>query len=702
MTVFRKLSLTFKFIAVVGLVIALVLGSILLANLQQLRSTSISKGELEAEKAGMEYATTIENKMTELEATLQTLSSLLVDTRKANSLSREDAIAIMSRVLQERPDVFGIYTLWEPGAFDGNDQANRSKAAYDDTSGRFVPYLIHDGKNVAAEPLKDYETPGAGDYYLIPKASKKLSYIEPYTYEAAGVQTELMSIVYPILDAKGAFLGIVGIDLSLSELQAEAAQYKPLEGYVALITSKGVYAANPNDPASILQAYGDSPDKQQLWEQVISGKNHKAYTMNSEGLSVLRVFETIQMPGSEQVWYTQTAVSKDVILAEYNKAKLIAILTAAAAMLILAGVMAFLIWSMVIKPLRMLSGKLQLMSQGDLTQQLQIRTGDEFGIMGGHFNEMTSKLRGMFRLVSDLSMAVGATSEQLTASAEQTGKASETIAVSIGHVAEGAQSQHGYASEASQAMGEMTIGVQRIADSSASVSSSAEDVAQQTKAGSAQLQAAIHLMDELQRSVAETGSAIDRLGQRSDQIGGMIDIISGISTQTNLLALNAAIEASRVGEHGRGFAVVAAEIRKLAEQTKKAAEQVTGLVEDVRGDTHKAAQTMAAGNEKVQQGVKSVADSGQLFASILTEMSQVNDQIQEVSAAAQQMTASTEQISASVVQLADLASDASSESQSVAAASEEQLASMEEISASAEALSNMVQELLEKLDHFKI
>ncbi|CAM4387052.1 methyl-accepting chemotaxis protein [Paenibacillus endophyticus] len=702
MNVLRKLSLTFKFITVVGLVIALVLGSILLLNLQQVRSLSINKGELEAEKAGMDYATKLENTMTEHEATLRTLSSLLLETRKTSRLSREDIIAIMSRMLQEQPGVFGLYTLWEPDAFDQNDQANRSKAAYDDASGRFVPYLIHDGEQVAAEPLKDYEKPGAGDYYLIPKASKKLSYIEPYTYEAGGVQTELMSVVYPILDDKGTFLGIVGIDLSLTQLQEEAAKYKPMEGYVSLVTEGGVYAANPNDPDSVLQPYGDNPEKQQLWEQVKSGKNYKAFTLNSKGISVLRVFDPVHMPGSEQVWYTQSAVSKEVILTEYEDAKISSIWTSIAAMLILAAVMAFLIWSMVIKPLRLLSGKLQLMSQGDLTQQLHIRTGDEFGIMGGHFNEMTGKLRGMFQLVSDLSMAVGATSEQLTASAEQTGKASETIAMSIGHVAEGAQSQHHYASEASQAMGEMTVGVQRIADSSASVSTSAEDVAKQTQEGSAQLQAAINLMDELQTSVAETGSAIDRLGERSDQIGGMIDIIAGISTQTNLLALNAAIEASRVGEHGRGFAVVAAEIRKLAEQTKKAAEQVTDLVEDVRGDTHKAALTMAAGNEKVQQGVKSVADSGQLFASILTEMTQVNGQIQEVSAAAQQMTASTEQISASVVQLADLASDASSESQSVAAASEEQLASMEEISASAEALSNMVQELLEKLSEFKI
>ncbi len=684
------------------MVIVVVLGSILLLNLQQVRSLSTSKGELEAEKASIEYATTIENKMTELEATLKTLSSMLLETRKINNLSREEVVAIMSQALLDRPGIFALYTLWEPDAFDRNDQEHRSKAVYDDESGRFVPYLIQDGGQIIAEPLKDYETPGAGDYYLLPKASKKLSYIEPYVYEAAGVQTEIMSVVYPMLDEQGAFLGIVGVDITLDQLQKEAENYHPLGGYVSLVTGAGVYAANPNDPDSVLQPYGDNPEKQQLWERVRNGEKHLGYTINSKGITVLRVFDPIRMPGSEQIWYTQSAISKDVILADYNRARLIAIGAGAGAMLLLAAIVAFMIWSMAIKPLRLLSDKLQLMSQGDLTQELPVRTGDEFGVMAGHFNEMTGKLRGMFQLVADLSMAVGATSQQLTASAEQTSKASELIAVSIGHVAEGAQSQHSYASDASQAMGEMAVGVQRIADSSAVVSSSAEDVAEQTRAGSAQLQEAVLLMDELETSVAATGGAIDRLGDRSNQIGGMIEMISGISTQTNLLALNAAIEASRVGEHGRGFAVVAAEIRKLAEQTKKAAEQVTVLVEAVRGDTNEAAQAMSAGKEKVRQGVKSVADSGQTFAAILTEMSQVNHQIQEVSAAAQQMTASTEQVASSVGELADLAADASSQSQSVAAASEEQLASMEEISASAEALSHMVQELLEKLSEFKI
>lgn len=242
------------------------------------------------------------------------------------------------------------------------------------------------------------------------------------------------------------------------------------------------------------------------------------------------------------------------------------------------------------------------MAQGDLTQTLQVRNDDEFGKMSSHFNQMTYKLREMFGLVADLSMSVGATSEELTANAEQTGKAAEQIAVAIGRVAEGAQLQNGYAGESSLAMSDLSIGVQRIADSSSAVSASADEVTDQTKRGSAQLQMAVNQMTELKQSVDETSLAIERLGERSVQISGIIGLISNISKQTNLLALNAAIEASRVGEQGRGFAVVASEIRMLADQTKQAAEQVTELVEHVVQDTNQASQAMAVGNEQVRIG----------------------------------------------------------------------------------------------------
>lgn len=702
MAFYRKLSLTVKFVLVVFLVIVVIFFFSLIANLLNLRSVSVTNGELEAKVAGRSYAETFKNSVVDVESTAQVLTEVLLESRKNNTLKREDIISTMTTMLKNRPEIMGISTLWEPNAYDQNDKDHVNKMPYDDATGRFIPYVYRNGDSIAAEPLKDYDVEGTGNYYLLPKKSKKITYLEPSIYETDTGTAYMITVSNPILDSSGTFLGIVAFDISLSYLQEEAEKYKPMGGYVSLIADTGKYAANPNDTKSVLQQFGDTEEKAELWKQVKNGETLKGYTLNSKGENVLRTFVPVAMPDSDQIWYTQTAIPKETIMADYEEAKTESFIIMVVGMLILFVIIVLQLWMMVVRPLRSLSEKLQFMSQGDLTQTLQVRNRDEFGVMASHFNEMTHKLREMFGLVADLSMTVGATSEELTANAEQTGKAAETIAVSIGRVAEGAQNQNDYAIDSSRAMNELTVGVQRIADSSSSVSVSADEVTDQTKRGSTQLQLAVSQMEELKQSVDETSTAIERLGERSAQISGIIGLITNISKQTNLLALNAAIEASRAGEHGRGFAVVASEIRMLADQSKQAAGQVAELVEDVVKDTNMASQAMAIGNEQVRLGVQSVSDSELLFTSILTEMTQVSEQIQEVSAAAQQMSASTEQITVSVTQLADLAGEASADSQNVAAASEEQLASMEEISASAEALSSMVQEMLEKLAYFKI
>jgi methyl-accepting chemotaxis protein len=702
MSLFRRLSLTVKFVLSVSLVIIMILFFSLVANLSNLRSVSVSNGELKAEVAGRSYAETIQSSMGEIEATAKVFTEVLQESSEQHTLSRENVISLMKTMLKNRPELVGISTLWEPNAFDQNDQANINKMPYDNDTGRFIPYVFNNEGSITVEPLVDYDVEGTGDYYLLPKKSKKAVYIEPYSYKTGAGDIQMISFVQPILDKSGKFLGILGFDISLSYLQEESVQYKPLGGYVTLLSNNGIYAANPDNKQRELEFIGDTEDKATLWESVKDGKTLKGYINNSNGVNQLRIFIPIPMPGSDQIWYTQTVINKATIMADYDKAKIESFIIMLVGMLILGVTIGLLLWLMVIKPLRVLSEKLQLMSQGDLTQTLQIRNDDEFGKMASHFNRMTTKLREMFGLVADLSMSVGATSEELTANAEQTGSSAEQISVSIGRVAEGAQLQNNYADECSLAMNELAFGVQRIADSTSVVSTSADEVTDQTKRGSAQLQQAVSQMSELKESVDETSLAIERLEERSVQISGMIALISNISKQTNLLALNAAIEASRAGVHGRGFAVVASEIRMLADQSKKATEQVTALVQDVVQDTNQASRAMTVGNEKVRLGVQSVTDSDLLFTSILTEMTQVTDQIQEVSAAAQQMTAGTEQISESVKQLAVIASDASADSQSVAAASEEQLASMEEITASTEALSSMVQELLGKLSYFKI
>ncbi|AJS59055.1 methyl-accepting chemotaxis protein [Paenibacillus sp. IHBB 10380] len=700
MKYFNNLSLSTKLVSVLGLLMLMIFGVMIPLNLQQLYQVSIEKGELEAKNAGKQYSETLQNKLVNAQATLQVLLEVLQEAKINNTMSREDVVSMMKSMLDKRPEVLGISTLWEPNAFDNNDKEHISKTAYDDKTGRFIPYVVRSNGKVTVEAQKDYE--GTGDYYSVPKKTKKNAFLEPYIYQVGGKDLMMMSLVQPILDKDGAYIGMVGLDLSLEDMQKEAEKYKPLGGYVSLISSKGTYVANPSDPESILKSFGDQPDKEELLKKVMNGTSTVGYTLNSKDAEVMRSFESFYLPGTDDVWYIQTVAEKSMILKSYLENRIVSISIAIVAMLILGTLTVLMIRYMVVRNIRILSDKLRLMADGDLTQELIVNNQDEFGVMSGYFNIMTQKLRGMFHLVNDLSMTVGAASQQLTASSEESSKAAETIAESIQQVAEGAETQKHYAKETGEAMTEMAIGVKRIAESSVAVSSSVDDVTLQTEKGHLRISEAVGQMNQVQEAVGATEQAIHRLSERSEEIGGMIGLITNISTQTNLLALNAAIEAARVGEQGKGFAVVATEVRKLAEQTKSAADQVTKLVGDIRSDTELAAHTMAIGSTEVNSGVQTVTDSGYLFTSIMTEMADVKSQVHEVSAAAEQMLASSEQITGSVEQLAEIAHESSSNSHDVAAASEEQLASMEEISASADSLSMLVQELLEKLSQFKI
>jgi methyl-accepting chemotaxis protein len=220
-------------------------------------------------------------------------------------------------------------------------------------------------------------------------------------------------------------------------------------------------------------------------------------------------------------------------------------------------------------------------------------------------------------------------------------------------------------------MGEMASGIQKIAESASAVSESSLTVSNKTQQGNELIKNTVKLMESIRDSVDHSAHIFVSLDKQSQEIGQIIDVISGISTQTNMLALNAAIEAARAGEHGRGFAVVAGEVRKLAEQTLRAADQVSSMIGMIQSEMQRAVASIQQGTTEVHEGTKAVQLTGELFHEILVQMEQVADQVQEVSAASEQMSASSEQVTATVEQLAHIAQNASVNAQSVAAASEE-------------------------------
>ncbi|WP_179032796.1 methyl-accepting chemotaxis protein [Paenibacillus kribbensis] len=398
--------------------------------------------------------------------------------------------------------------------------------------------------------------------------------------------------------------------------------------------------------------------------------------------------------GSKQI--TQEAVDNFI-----SGRQIVIILSIAA--VVLALIMAIIIAQIISKPILQISRAAESIASGDLTGETIIVKGkDEISTLALSFNTMVENLRQLIQSVGKTTEMVTTSSEELTASAEQNSQASAQITETVQEVATGTGNQVDMVTKSSQAIEEMSIGVEQIAIRAQNVFASAQDAAHKSAEGNQMIQQAVTQMNAVNDSMNSLAGLMSGLGERSDEIGKIIDVITNISSQTNLLALNAAIEAARAGEHGRGFAVVAGEVRKLAEQSAHSAQQITELVGLIQKDTAHAIEAVAANGQDVMTGREVVQNAGASFELIQETVNKVASEIEEVSAGSEQMSASTDEIVGFVKQISAIAEEAAAGTQHVSAATQEQLASMEEIASSARNLSTMAEDLQGQIGKFKV
>ncbi|MEK8132381.1 methyl-accepting chemotaxis protein [Paenibacillus filicis] len=283
--------------------------------------------------------------------------------------------------------------------------------------------------------------------------------------------------------------------------------------------------------------------------------------------------------------------------------------------------------------------------------------------------------------------------EHLNGNADRTLVENRSIMESMERMAAATEDQAQNSNDSARAMEEMSIGVQRVAESSGVVTEASMGMVREAEKGNITINHAVSQLDSLQVTSQKVGEALERLEQQSLQIGEIATIISGIASQTNLLALNAAIEAARAGDQGSGFAVVATEVRKLAEQSEASAGQISELIEEIQRATSSAVQIMKVGGAEVESSHQAVGEAGQVFNLIVEEARRVCDQIQEISASAQQMSAGTEEVSASLNEVARLSGDNAGGAQRVLSSSQHQLMAMESISEATEGLNQLAHEL---------
>ena len=210
------------------------------------------------------------------------------------------------------------------------------------------------------------------------------------------------------------------------------------------------------------------------------------------------------------------------------------------------------------------------------------------------------------------------------------------------------------------------------------------------------------MMENIAKQVNSSAQIVGELGKRSDEIGQIVETISGIAGQTNLLALNAAIEAASAGEHGRGFAVVAEEVRKLAEQSGSAADNVTKLITTIQQDTASAVESIEQSTQNVKDGRQAVAQTGEAFRGIESEIDTLNVNVAASMEHIKIVNSSSEEILTAVARVRKIANQSNENAGSISAATQEQTATMQEVADASRTLAELANDMQGEVAQFKL
>lgn len=549
-----------------------------------------------------------------------------------------------------------------------------------------------------------YHAPGMPDG-KIPKTRRYYSTImsgAPYAIgepQKAVTGDLSINITSAIKDESGQLLGLMAAGLKIAAIAQNVENMKfGQSGYGMLIDQDGTFVVHPDKDMVLKEKITKSEDEsvRNLGQLMMEGRSG-VYRYTNKGAAKLAFYSPIPIAG----WSVASVVNETELFAP-AKTLIWTFFSGTAIILIVVAGIIFYSTKRLVSPLTRLSAFASQVAEGDLTGTLKLEQEDEIGQLAYAMAKMRENLHNLIKQVREATVQVAASSEELTASAEQSAQAADQVAQTIAGVAAGAEKQLEATNDNAAIVDRMSSGIRQVAANANAVAGTSAKSAATAEEGRKAVEKAVSQMGHIEETVNRSSQVVTKLGERSKEIGQIVNTISGIAGQTNLLALNAAIEAARAGEQGRGFAVVAEEVRQLAEKSQEAAKQIAELIAEIQKDTDHAVVVMREGTEEVRTGTEVVNDAGRAFQEILRSINAVSDQTREISSAIQQMSEASLKVVASGQNIDAINKETASQAQTVSAATEEQSATMEEIAVSSQALAKMAEELTQAVSKFRI
>lgn len=280
-----------------------------------------------------------------------------------------------------------------------------------------------------------------------------------------------------------------------------------------------------------------------------------------------------------------------------------------------------------------------------ITAAKKIASGDlNFPIHVKKNNETAEILQAIKMLQSRLATVIGNIQESAAGVAEAAGQLG--VASTCTHRL--MEQQHQETDMVATAMNEMSATVAEVALNTTAAADAAHQASADAQSGRDIVRQSVTGIEHLADGVSEAAEAIGRLGEESENIGKILDVIRGIAGQTNLLALNAAIEAARAGEQGRGFAVVADEVRALAQRTQESTQEIQSMIQRLQEGARSAVIVMKRGREQAEQSVQSAGETDRSLDSITHSVDRINDMNAQIATAAEEQSAVVEEMNRNV------------------------------------------------------
>lgn len=679
-----------KAIILLSLLPVALVGMILLTVLSYVSSKNIVERELDQKMDNQLNANVLGIQKSLLKHGEVALALAKTAETSGKILSKDNYSSMLKGFVSTNVETFGAGVWFEPNQY-------KPEMKY------FGPYTYRDGDKIIY--TDDYSNEQYNyfqyDWY---QSGKKAGYVDnticwspPYYDEIA--KTTMVTATVPFYDNNKKFVGCVTSDINIDSLQNMISGIKiGKSGDAFLIDRDGTYLATKDKSKIMKTKISEEKNKDLAAISSQLFKNPHGKTTYKEGnTNYIVYYEAIP----ENNWVIGLRISEKELLEPVNT--LLLYLLAAIAIIAALFIFVVLLFERYLnKNINSVNGLAFAISNGDLTQTLNINTKDELGQMGNHLNKMIKVLRDIVKNVDESAENVVSTSEELTASAEETQSASEQIASSMQDVSAGAEKQVVLASQTRDNIHEISKNMEDVSNSLECIAQSSSGSYEKAMRGSSSIGNVIEQMNLIDKKVSASSDSVNILGNKSNEIGQIISVIKGIAEQTNLLALNAAIEAARAGEQGKGFAVVADEVRKLAEQSASASNKISLLINEIQGCIVSAINSMKDGNNAVKEGISIVDNAGVSFKDILASIDDVAVKIYESTQIINSTLTATQTMVSSIDEITNITDKLAQNIQTVAAASEEQTAIMKEVSGAAEALSHMSVELKKSLEMFKL